>query len=270
MRNFTEFTRARWSVIFKRLVVAECREKTMDALNLQEQEPGSDIVLGPADRLSTMLIRAGYQTVARRLVPHQHLYFEQDPRTGVYEVISGTVIQYSLLSDARRRIEAFSRPGDLMALGVSGLHDENAEALTDAQVNFIPRAIFDAALCEVSQFRDAVFSRTEQMLGEARAQSALIGWKSALQRTASFFLFLEARFRDPASGIVRIPMTRRDIADYLGLTIETVSRMVSRLKQAGAIRMPSPGEFRVTDRLRLVHESGDLEADSRLPQRFTA
>lgn len=242
----------------------------MDTLNLQKKRPESDVMLGPADRLSTMLVRAGYQTVPRRLAPHQHLYFEEDPRAGVYEIVSGTVIQYSLLSDARRRIEAFSRPGDLMAFGVSSLHDENAEALTDVQVNFIPRAVFDAALCEVPQFRNSVFSRIEQMLGEARAQSALIGWKSALQRTASFCLFLEERFRDPANGLVRIPMTRRDIADYLGLTIETVSRMISRLKQIGAIGMPSPGEFRVLDRRRLVRESGELEVDSRLPQRVPA
>lgn len=242
----------------------------MEALNLQKQGPERDIMLGPADRLSSMLIRAGYQAVPRRLAPHQHLYFEEDPRAGVYEIVTGTVIQYSLLNDARRRIESFSRPGDLMAFGVSSQHDENAEALTDVQVNFIPRAVFDAALCEVPQFRNAVFSRIEQMLGEARAQSALIGWKSALQRTASFCLFLEERFRDPARGIVRIPMTRRDIADYLGLTIETVSRMFSRLKQVDAIGMPSPGEFRVLDRRRLIHESGDLEADCRLPQRVTA
>lgn len=242
----------------------------MEALNLRNREPESDIVLGPADRLSTMLVRAGYQTVPRRLDPHQHLYFEEDPRAGVYEIISGTVIQYSLLSDARRRIGAFSRPGDLLAFGVSDQHGENAEALTDVRVNFIPRAVFDTALCEVPLFRNAVFSRIEQMLGAARTQSAMIGWKSALQRTASFCLFLEERFRDPAGGLVRIPMTRRDIADYLGLTIETVSRMISRLKQAGAIVMPSPGEFRVLDRRRLIHESGELETDNRLAQRFTA
>lgn len=242
----------------------------MDTLYFQDLEARTEIMIGRADRLSTLLARAGYTTVARRFAPHEHLYFEQDPRSGVYEIVSGTVIQYSLLSDARRRIGAFARPGDLLAFGISGLHDENAEALTDAQVIFISRTVFDTALSESRAFRDAVFKRIEQMMGVARSQSALIGWKSASERVASFLLFLEERFRDPANGIVRIPMTRRDIADYLGLTIETVSRMVSRLKQAGAIRMNSPGEFKVLDRMRLLHESGDVEQDSRLPQRVTA
>ena len=242
----------------------------MDTLNIQDLESQAEIVLGPADRLSTMLAGAGYKTVARHFAPHEHLYFEQDPRAGAYEIISGTVIQYSLLPDARRRIGAFARPGDLLAFGISGVHDENAEALTDARVTFIPRAIFDTALSESQTFRTAVFKRIERMLFTARSQSALIGWKSASQRTASCLLFLEERFRDPASGIVRIPMTRRDIADYLGLTIETVSRMVSRLRRAGAIRMSSPGEFRVLDRGRLLYETGDIEEDSRLPQKFTA
>ena len=242
----------------------------MDALNRINQGLEDAIVSGPADRLSTMLAGAGYQTVARRFAPHDHLYFEQDPRAGVYEIVSGTVIQYALMPDARRRIEAFSGPGDLLAFGLSGLHEENAEALTDVQVSFIPRAIFDKALAERPQFRSAVFQRLEQMLSEARSQSALIGWKNALQRTASFLLFLEERFRDPVSSMVRIPMTRRDIADYLGLTIETVSRMVSRLKQAGLIGMTSPCEFRVMDRARLMRESGNIEDSQRWLQQVTA
>jgi len=217
-----------------------------------------------------MLSRVGYPSVSRRLSPHDHLYFEEDPRSGVYEVISGTVIQYTLLADARRRIEAFSRPGDLLAFGFTGLHDENAEALTDAQVNFIPRSVFEAALRDLPGFRDAVFRRIEAMLREARRQSTLIGWKSAAQRTASFLIFLEERFCDPVSGIVRIPMTRRDIADYLGLTIETVSRMISRLKENGIIGLPSPAEFVVLDRSRLLLASGDREEDTRLLHRDTA
>ena len=230
----------------------------MDALNFRKQRDGQPGAV-PADEFSSLLKVAGHKTVSRRFTPPQHLYFQEDARTGIYEVISGTVIQYSLLGDARRRINAFSRPGDLLAVGASGRHDENAEALTDVEVNFISGNVFETALCEVPLFRAAVFRRIEQMLIAARAQSALIGWKSASQRTASFLLFLEGRFCDSASGIVRIPMTRRDIADYLGLTIETVSRMVSRLKQVRAISMSSPGEFRVLDRACLVRESGEAE-----------
>ncbi|MEZ5954189.1 MAG: helix-turn-helix domain-containing protein [Hyphomonas sp.] len=228
------------------------------------------IAAGPVNRLSTLLSGAGYPTVARRLTAHEHLYFEQDPRKGVYELLSGTVIQYALLTDARRRIEAFARPGDLLAFGHSALHDENVEALTEARLNFIPRSVFDAAVRDLPGFRDAVLERIEQMLRQARAQSALIGWKSAAQRTASFLLFLEERFRDPVTGVVRVPMTRRDIADYLGLTIETVSRMISRLKETAIIRMPSPGEFLVLDHPRLVEAAGDCEEDARQMRRNRA
>lgn len=269
MRNFTEFPSPDRSGMFGK-PAGQCGQEWMKAFESRPEDHAGGIVSGPAGRLSAMLAQAGGQTVPRRFAPHEHLYFEQDPRSGVYELLSGTVIQYSLLGDARRRISAFSRPGDLLAFGATGLHEENAEALTETQVCFIPRAVFDAAVCEMAPFRDAVFRRIERMLFEAREQSALIGWKNALQRTASFLLFLETRFRDPVTGVVRIPMMRRDIADYLGLTIETVSRMVTRLRQAGAIRMTSPGEFLVADRARLVREAGDTEADSRLPQRFSA
>ena len=234
----------------------------MSSFDIQDPDPEKGPALKPSERLSTMLSRAGYQTVVRRYTPHQHLYFDKDPRTGVYEVLSGTVIQYVLLSDARRRIEAFSRPGHLLAFGVAELHEEHAEALTDARVSLIPRAVFDAALCDVPHFRDAVFRRIEQMLVEARAQTALAGWKTARQSTASFLLFLEARFRDPVTGIVRIPMTRRDIADYLGLTLETVSRMIGHLKRAGAIDLLSPAKFTVLDRDMLVAEAGNGMPDS--------
>ncbi|MEZ5997831.1 MAG: helix-turn-helix domain-containing protein [Hyphomonas sp.] len=242
----------------------------MDVPRAPEGPCKPDITAGPVERLSALLAGAGYPTVSRRLAPHEHLYFEQDPRKGVYELLSGTVIQYALLTDARRRIESFARPGDLLAFGQSAFHDENVEALTEARLNFIPRTVFDSAMRDLPGFRDAVLVRIEQMLREARSQSALIGWKSAAQRTASFLLFLEERFRDPVTHHVRVPMTRRDIADYLGLTIETVSRMISRLKESNTIHMPSPGDFVVLDHAQLVEAAGDREEDGRQMRRNRA
>lgn len=213
---------------------------------------GGDSVI----RLSEHAALGGTST---RLHPHEHLYFQGDTPKGVYEIEHGTIILYRLTADGRRQIQDFASDGDFLALTFADEHDLSAEALTNVKVRFIPRAVFDRALQTDAEFRRGVFTLMADVLHSAREQSMLLGLKSAMERTASFLLFLDGRFRKRGDTYTPIRMSRCDIADYLGLTLETVSRMLNRLKHETVIDLPRPDIFRIRDHARLIALSGDAE-----------
>lgn len=194
-----------------------------------------------------------------RFEPHEHLYFQGDAPRGVYEILSGTVIQYKVMVDGRRQIQSFASEGDFLAMTFSDLHDLSAEALTDVEVLFVPRAVFDHRLQEQPGFRQSVLTLISQLLQDAREQALLLGRKNAMERTASFLMFLNERFCDPATGYATIRMSRGDIADYLGLTLETVSRMMNKLKRHGVIALPQPNSFRILNRSSLITLAGEID-----------
>ena len=199
-----------------------------------------------------------------RFAPHEHLYFQGDAPRGVYEILSGTVIQYKIMADGRRQIQNFASEGDFLAMTFSDIHDLSAEALTDVEVLFVPRAAFDHRLQEQPGFRRSVFTLVGQLLHNARAQALLLGRKNAMERTASFLIFLSKRFANALTGYVEIRMSRCDIADYLGLTLETVSRMMNKLKKIGVIELPQANSFRILDQNRLTALAGELEEEDYL------
>ena len=194
-----------------------------------------------------------------RFTPHEHLFFQGDTPRGVYEILSGTVIQYKIMADGRRQIQGFASEGDFLAMTFSDHHDLSAEALTDVKVLFVPRAAFDHRLQEQPSFRRAVLTLISQLLQEAREHALLLGRKNAMERTASFLIFLNEQFCDPTTGFAVIRMSRCDIADYLGLTLETVSRMMNKLKKHSIIDLPQPNSFRILNRNRLVALAGEIE-----------
>jgi CRP-like cAMP-binding protein len=194
-----------------------------------------------------------------RFAPHENLFLQGDQPTGVLQVVSGTVILYKLMADGRRQIQDFASNGDFLALTFSDVHDLSAEAITDVEVEFVARSSFDRALQDNPTFRRRVFTLIGDLLRTARDQALLLGRKCAIERTATFLLFLESRFADHRTGFVEIRMRRSDIADYVGLTLETVSRMMNRLKKLGIIELPQPNQFRISDRKRLIATAGEAE-----------
>ncbi|WP_340691871.1 helix-turn-helix domain-containing protein [Hyphomonas sp.] len=189
--------------------------------------------------------------------PHEHLFFQGDQPTGVFQIISGTVILYKLMADGRRQIQDFSSDGDFLALTFADIHNLSAEALTDVEVDFIARASFDRALQDNAVFRRSIFTLIGDMLNASREQALLLGRKCAMERTATFLLFLDSRFADPATSFVDIRMSRCDMADYVGLTLETVSRMMNQLKRQGIIELPQSNRIRISDRKRLIAAAGE-------------
>jgi CRP/FNR family nitrogen fixation transcriptional regulator len=161
------------------------------------------------------------------------IYGEQEPAEYVYQVKKGAVRSYKLLSDGRRLIGAFHLKGDLFGLTSGETHRFTAEAVVTTTLRLIKRKSLETtAGADRVLFRD-LLSMTTQSLQHAEDHMLLLGRKDALERVAAFLLEMDKRLAD--SGVILLPMKRRDIADYLGLTLETVSRALSRLRRAGAV-----------------------------------
>lgn len=164
------------------------------------------------------------------------IFGENEPAEYLYKVISGAVRTYNILSDGRRQVGGFYMPGDIFGLEFATEHTLAAEAITDAKVLVIKRSAL-AALAE----RDAgtareLYALTARELQRAQARIMLLV-KSAQERVASFLL--EMADRAAAGNAIELPMSRQDIADYLGLTIETVSRTLTSLETAATIDVPT-------------------------------
>lgn len=155
------------------------------------------------------------------------IFGEKEPADYVYQVVTGAVRSYKLLSDGRRQIGAFHLAGDIFGLEIGSDHRFTAEAIIDTTVRLIKRRSL-----ELVAERDVVIARnllsmTTSNLRHAEDHMLLLGRKTSLERVAAFLIEMDRR--STAAGVLALPMCRRDIADYLGLTLETVSRALSRL-----------------------------------------
>jgi len=161
------------------------------------------------------------------------IYGEKEPADYVYQVIAGAVRSYKLLSDGRRQIGAFHLVGDVFGLENSSFHRFTAEAIIDTSVRLIKRSSLErVAEADVSITHDLLYMTTDN-LQHAEDHMLLLGRKTSLERVVAFLLEMDRRLS--AAGIMALPMCRRDIADYLGLTLETVSRALSRLHTTGIL-----------------------------------
>jgi CRP/FNR family transcriptional regulator, anaerobic regulatory protein len=177
-----------------------------------------------------------------KLVPGQALFHEGDPASRVFTLTRGTLKLYKLLTDGRRQVTGFLHPGDFLGITVDDEHAFSAEALEDSQLCSFPRTRFDDFVDDHSAMERQLYRMAAHELAAAQQQLVLLGRKTATERLATFLLQLAQRAgRSPSSvaAVIRLPMSRSDIADYLGLTKETVSRVISALKRDRVIRLQS-------------------------------
>jgi CRP/FNR family transcriptional regulator len=179
--------------------------------------------------------------------PGDVLFSEGDRADAVYEVLSGMVRLYKLLPDGRRQVTGFLTAGQLLGLAPEGTCVFTADAVTEISVCCYPRAAFERLIDEVPGFARRLLAVTSHELRAAQDQMVLLGRKTAAEKLASFLLLMGVR-QSGRPDEIDIPMTRGDIADYLGLTVETVSRTMTRLRQDGLIALPTPARVRVLDR----------------------
>ena len=186
-----------------------------------------------------------------KLAPGQALFHEGDPATRVFTLTRGTLKLYKLLADGRRQVTGFLHPGDFLGISVDDEHAFSAEALEDSQLCWFPRARFDDFVEDQPKMERELYRMAAHELAAAQQQFVLLGRKTASERLASFLLLLADRTsaaEGKKSAMVRLPMSRSDIADYLGLTKETVSRVISSLKRDRIIRLESLEMIRILDR----------------------
>jgi CRP-like cAMP-binding protein len=181
------------------------------------------------------------------------IYGEGEPADYVYKVVSGTVRTYKVLSDGRRQIGAFYLTGDVFGLEMGEEHTFSAEAITDSKVLVIKRSAVVALAERDHDVARQLWSLTSGELRRAQDHIMLLV-KTAQERVASFLLEMAQRL--PAGNAIELPMSRQDIADYLGLTIETVSRTLTHLENTAAIELPSSRRIVLRNRMALGRLNG--------------
>jgi len=187
-------------------------------------------------------------STVQTLASGRTLFSEGHRAEHVFEVIHGTLRVYKLLSDGRRQITGFLSSDRLLGLANRGLYLYTAEAVTEVALRRYSRTGFTRLADEMPSFARRLIALTANELCAAQDQMLLLGRKAAIEKVASFLLQRANEYGTDCRRSVQIPMTRSDIADYLGLTIETVSRMFTRLRHEGAIDLPSSSCVEILDR----------------------
>ena len=173
------------------------------------------------------------------------IYAECSEVRSFYKVVGGVVRTCKFLSDGRRQIEGFHSAGDIFGLELSDSHGMSAEAVSDCTIVAYRWRGLTAAAARNDQMAPQIFHFAMQCLQRAQQHALLLGRRSAAQRVAAFLLEM-ADDEEPAT--VHLAMTRQDIADYLGLTIETVSRTLSQFERDQVIILPSTRHVILEDR----------------------
>jgi CRP/FNR family nitrogen fixation transcriptional regulator len=181
---------------------------------------------------------------------NESLYGEGEPAEYVYQVVRGAVRSYKLLSDGRRQIGAFHLPGDVFGLESGATHRLTTEAIVDTTVRMVKRRALEAAAKSDVQVACALWTMTAGDLRHAEDHMLLLGRKTAAQRVATFLLEMDRRLS--TAGMFALPMGRGDIADYLGLTLETVSRTLSQLHSEGVLGFSGARQITLRNRGRLA------------------
>jgi CRP/FNR family transcriptional regulator, nitrogen fixation regulation protein len=187
----------------------------------------------------------GLMGAPMRFARNSEIYGEDEPAEYLYQVISGAVRTYRMLDDGRRQISAFYLPGDVFGVEAGEAHLSSAEAISDTQILVAKRSAVMARAEHQKDLARQLWMLTARELQRVQQHSlALI--KSAEERVAGFLL--EMAGRNSAGPAVELPMSRQDIADYLGLTIETVSRTFSQFVQSGTIALETSRRIQLRNR----------------------
>jgi CRP/FNR family transcriptional regulator len=167
------------------------------------------------------------------------VFSEEDITTSFYNLLEGVMRLYKLLPDGRRQIVGFALPGDFLGMNISGRHNFSADAIGAVTVCQFAKVPFGRFMEDRPQLLRRINELAIRELSQARAHMVLLGRRSADEKVATFLLGWRDRLSAPEdpSNIVPLPMSRQDIADYLGLTIETVSRTFTKLERHGAIEI---------------------------------
>ncbi|MEQ8601665.1 MAG: helix-turn-helix domain-containing protein [Devosia sp.] len=180
------------------------------------------------------------------------LFHEGDSADTLYEVVTGVFRATKVFQDGRRQVVAFAYPGDIIGFGHGEAYRFDCDALTPAKVQVTARGDIGLAIRSRPELGERLLAMAAGEIASMHDLSVLLCRKSAMERIAGFLLSLAGRTGRLGNDLrVSLPMCRADIADHLGLTIETVSRNLTKLKLRGMIDLPSRGNFVIRDLQRL-------------------
>ncbi|SFR09468.1 helix-turn-helix domain-containing protein [Poseidonocella sedimentorum] len=181
---------------------------------------------------------AGHPRARTRIAEGAYLFFEGDEVDNLYLIESGSVRLTRVLEDGRRQIIAFGFPGDIIGFPAEGLYNTDCDALRDAVLRPIPRRLLEDGSADPALHKALMAAALREISG-MQDHFMMLGRKSASEKVASFLGALSERVGTRGAGApeITLPMGRADIADFLGLTTETVSRCFSALRKSGVIRL---------------------------------
>ena len=201
------------------------------------------------DQFSVIATCAGVIATEFSYRKDEEIYGEGEPSEYVYQVVRGAVRTYKLLNDGRRQIGAFHLPGDVFGLDAGSTHRLTAEAIAETTVRLVKRRSLETAAGSNVQVAHNLWTMTAGDLRHAEDHMLLLGRKTAMEKVATFLLEMDRRLAK--AGMMALPMCRRDIGDYLGLTLETVSRALSQLHAQGILGFSGARQIVLRNRQRL-------------------
>lgn len=191
------------------------------------------------------------------------IFWEGDPASHVFKVVEGVLRIFRILADGRRIITGFIYPGDILGISLNEHNLYTAEAVNEVKLRRLGRARFREAIDESSELRPQFVAKLCDEMASAQNRMVLLASKSAEERVCSFLLDLARREpgRHVPKPAIELPMSRLDMADYLGLTIETVSRTMTSLANRGVIAPSSRYAFTVREPSTLASLAGEGDED---------
>lgn len=226
---------------------------------------------GRIDALTTQAIRKTDDRRGahmRQLAAHEHVFYESDDRSCIFVVESGWVKLYRTLIDGQRQVVGFANAGSILGLESEDTHVNGCEAITPVTVRSIPvKSLADICMVD-TRLAQQLLRQVGRQLGAAQAQLAAIGAQSAEQKLATFLLSVADLCDANHGGAFDLPMRRGDMAEFLGLRLETVSRKMTEFQRRGWIEMTSLYHCRIVRRGLLQELAQGGEADDAAPARI--
>jgi CRP/FNR family nitrogen fixation transcriptional regulator len=231
----------------------------MQVVNASRSTTSIPVLSFPLLGMSTAQVGAASNRLRGRTLRIQRggeVYADGDKADQLYKVLSGTVRTCRLLPDGRRMIAQFALPGELFGLDGVGHHRFFAEAVTDVVLVAIPRRELNEWVEREPTVAQSWQAYTLEKLAAAQDRFILLGRRTAAERVAAFLLDLAERDQVQA-GSIELPMSRYDIADYLGLTAETVSRVLTTLRKKRIIADQGCHKLRIIDQDALMEQADE-------------
>jgi CRP/FNR family nitrogen fixation transcriptional regulator len=208
----------------------------------QQLNLGTQAILAQAHSQKAAGSQAQLGSVHNFTQDHE-IYSEGASADYFYKVVSGVVRTCKFLVDGRRQIDAFHIPGDVFGLESAQEYRLSAEAVTDCTVVAFRKSKLESLAASDRSVSQELLAFAMDSMIRAQEHSLLLGRRGAVEKVAGFLL--DWSEKSASQGTVSLAMTRQDIADYLGLTIETVSRTLSQLERDSVIELPSARQIRV-------------------------